>query len=167
MNPLQDLRDIHTPAAIEMWPPAYGWWLLAILIIVVTVLLTNWLIKARKATLAKRQALKYLQQIDGSRLNSVSQLNQLLKRVAMTYFPNQNVQKLHGARWTTFLENTLPNKKVKHVSESFAAMQQNLYQGHTSEDADFPKYYQSVETWIKYALPPNKKVLNKLEQNNA
>jgi len=167
MNPLQDLKDIRTPLAIEIWPPAYGWWLLAMLVVVGICLLTIWLVKARKVTLAKRQALKSLQQIDSSNLNCVSQLNQLLKRVAMTYFPNQKVQEMHGSQWTAFLASTLPNKKAKDVSESFESMQQTLYQAHSSENSEFPSYCKSVETWIKHALPPKKQIFTKLEQHNA
>jgi hypothetical protein len=167
MNPLQDLKDIRTPAAIESWPPAYGWWLVLILVVVGICLLTIWLVKKQKASIAKRQALKALQQIDSSDLEGVSQLNQLLKRVAMTYFPNQNVQQMHGANWTAFLVKTLPNKKVKDFSEPFELMQQTLYQPHTTEVAEFPSYCQSVETWIKHALPPNKHMFTQLEQNHA
>jgi hypothetical protein len=167
MNPLQNLKDIRTPASIESWPPAYGWWLILFLVLVGICLLTIWLIKARKLRLAKRQALKALRQIDGSNLDCVSQLNQLLKRVAMTYFPNQNVQEMHGAKWTAFLVKTLPTNNAKSFSEPFELMQHTLYQPHTSENAEFPSYSQSVETWINQALPPNKHIFSQLEQNNA
>ena len=167
MNPLQDLKDIRTPVAIESWPPAYGWWILAILVVAGICLITIWLVNVRKVTLAKRQALKSLQQIDNSDLNSLSQLNQLLKRVAMTYFPNQNVQEMHSEKWTEFLSKTLPKRKSKDFTETFSLMQQTLYQPQTSESADFIGYKKSVETWIKYALPPSKSRIQKLEQNNA
>jgi biopolymer transport protein ExbB/TolQ len=167
MNPLQNLKDIRTPASIEIWPPAYGWWLLACLLLIGICILTIWLVKLRKVRLAKRQALKALQQIDGSHLDSIPQLNQLLKRLAMTYFPNQNVQQMHGAQWTKFLVHTLPSKKAEDVSETFELMQQALYQPHTSENPEFSSYSKSVETWIKYALPPKQHVFPQLEQNNA
>ncbi|MFT5839258.1 MAG: hypothetical protein ACI9UT_001761 [Flavobacteriales bacterium] len=167
MNPLENLKDIRTPAAIESWPLAYGWWLLVILVLVGVYLLTLRLVKARKLRLAKRQALKALKQIDVSSLDSLSQLNQLLKRVAMTYFPNQNVQEMHGAKWTAFLVKTLPNKKALAFSQTFELMQHTLYQPHISESAEFPSCSQSVETWIKYALPPSKYIFTQLDQNHA
>jgi hypothetical protein len=167
MNPLQDLIDIRTPSAIESWPPAYGWWLLAGLVVLCMFLLAIWRVKTRKVSLAKRHALKALQQIDGSSLGSISQLNQLLKRVVITYFPDQNIQQMYGAKWTDFLVKTLPEKKAKGFCESFESMQRSLYQQDTSENSEFPSYCKSVETWIKYALPPRKHVLTQLEQNNA
>ena len=167
MNPLQNLKDIRTPTAIELWPPAYGWWILVALVVIGIFLLTIWLIKARKISRAKRQTLQALKQIDSSNLDSVSQLNQLLKRVAMTYFPDQNVQKMHGKKWTEFLVNTLPNKKTKELSESFESMQQTLYQPHTSENTEFPSYQKSVGAWIKHAVPPSKSIIQKLEQEHA
>ena len=98
MNPLQDLKDIRTPDLIANWPPAYGWWVLLLLFLVVICLLTIYIVKIRKVRLAKRQALAALQQINSASLHSISQLNQLLKRVAMTYFPDQNVQMMHGTQ---------------------------------------------------------------------
>lgn len=167
MNPLEGLKDIRTPAAIESWPPAYGWWLLVLLVVIGICLFTKWLIKAQKVGQAKRQALQTLQNIDDSEPDYVSQLNQLLKRVAMTYFPTQNVQAIHGSQWTDFLVKTLPSNKVKDFSGSFELMQQSLYQPHTSENTEFSDYRKSVETWIKHALPPSKHALTKLEQNDA
>jgi hypothetical protein len=167
MNPLQNLKDIRTPASIENWPPAYGWWLLACLLLVGICIITMWLIKLRKVRLAKRLALKALQQIDGTHLDSVPQLNQLLKRLAMTYFPNQNVQQMHGAQWTKFLVQTLPGKRTEKFSETFELMQQALYQPHTLENPEFSSYSKSVETWIKFALPPKQHIFTQLEQHDA
>lgn len=167
MNPLQNLKDIHTPTAIENWPPAYGWWLLAVFAIICIYLLITWLIKVRKVRLAKRQALKALQQIDDTNKDRVSQLNQLLKRVAISYFPQQNVQEIHGKKWTAFLIKTLNSNKAKRLAKSFELMQQTLYRPHTLDQTDFNDYQKSVETWIKDALPPRKKVIRQLEQNNA
>jgi len=167
MNPLQDLKDIHTPIAVESWPPAYGWWLLAVLIVLSICVLIIWQIKARKVTLAKRQALQVLQQIDGLNPDCVSQLNQILKRLAMTYFPKQNVQQMHSEKWTEFLVKTFSNKKTKDFSETMKSMQQALYQPQQLESAEFIGYQRSVETWIKHALPPSKSIIQQLEQKHA
>ena len=37
-NPLDQLKDIHTPDAIGLWPPAIGWYLIAAFLIAALVL---------------------------------------------------------------------------------------------------------------------------------
>ena len=32
-NPLVNLKDIHLPSPVSFWPPAPGWWILAVLLI--------------------------------------------------------------------------------------------------------------------------------------
>ena len=43
-NPaLEQLRDIHLPQAVHWWPPAPGWWLVAALVLALTVWLSRYL----------------------------------------------------------------------------------------------------------------------------
>lgn len=167
MNPLQNLKDIHTPNPIENWPPAYGWWLLSLLVIITLSLLVIWIIKARKKRLAKRQALRALAQVDTNSIQAVSYLNQTLKRVAIRYFPEQNIQQLFGQKWQDFLITTLPDKKARRLEDAFNGMQQALYQQQSADTVDVNKYQQACETWVKHALPPRASILSKLEQNHA
>ena len=53
-DPLADLQDIHLPAEIGLWPPAWGWWLLAIVIIVCVSALV-FFIKRKKSRNAYRE----------------------------------------------------------------------------------------------------------------
>ena len=167
MNPLQNLKDIQTPAAIENWPPAYGWWLLMIVIMVLLFVVTKLLIKAHKTRLAKRQALKALKHIDTSHDDCAAQLNQLLKRVAISYFPTHNLQQKHGVKWTEFLVHALPKSKASQFAKSFELMQQSLYQPKPTSQDDATQFESTVQGWIKHALPPTKKTTLKLEQYNA
>ena len=167
MNPLQNLKDIHAPTAIENWPPAYGWWLLTLLTIVTVGLLVMGISKARKKRLAKRQALTAISQIDPKHSQALSLLNQTLKRVAIKYFPELNIQKMFGQQWQEFLLTTLPNKKACQLEDCFNHMQQALYQQQNLKETDFNKYQQACETWIKHALPPSAGTISKQEQKHA
>lgn len=43
-NPaLEQLRDIHLPQAMHWWPPAPGWWIVAILVLALTIWLSRYL----------------------------------------------------------------------------------------------------------------------------
>ena len=32
-NPLINLKDIHLPPAVAIWPPAPGWWIVAVVLL--------------------------------------------------------------------------------------------------------------------------------------
>ena len=115
MNPVQpsalQLRDIHTPGVPEFWPPAPGWWLLAVAAIILLV----WLgIKLRHYLRFRRQRNQVLQMLDelAGRFDSaqapewLSELSILLRRVALTRFPRRQVASLHGRDWLHFLDQT-------------------------------------------------------------
>lgn len=107
-DPLQ-LRDIHLPLSPELWPPAPGWWLLAIAVFV----LLSWIIvrmfrvwrryRRQKEILA---ALDQLQQdySDENIPQFLAQVSILLRRVAMMKFPRQQVAALTGKGWLSFLD---------------------------------------------------------------
>jgi hypothetical protein len=57
MNPdlnalLEQLHDVHAPSPVSMWPPAYGWWLLALLCICLVAGLVWWF-KYRRRSVKK------------------------------------------------------------------------------------------------------------------
>lgn len=114
---LAQLADIHLPEPVSLWPPAPGWWILAVLLL----LLVLW--TSRKGFIASRhrkikaQALTELErcysnysldsQSDSNRLNLrfVNEANSVLKRVALVHFPNSAVAGLGGPEWVDFIRN--------------------------------------------------------------
>lgn len=104
---LGQLRDIHLPPAVSWWPPAPGWWVLVALLVAALGLAylcyqhrlrTRW----RRSALAE---LNRLHNVQGGEL--VRQLSTLLRRVAISRFPRDEVAALTGARWLAFLDRTL------------------------------------------------------------
>ncbi|MCK5915700.1 MAG: DUF4381 domain-containing protein, partial [Deltaproteobacteria bacterium] len=63
-NPLANLKDIHLPPDPGWWPPAYGWWLIAILLLTITYFgLNRW--RQRQARLRPiKLALKELKELN-------------------------------------------------------------------------------------------------------
>ena len=90
MPPVQELpiRDIHLPETIGWFPPAMGWWFIAILIPVSTYFLIALIQRLLQKTAIKdaKKLLKQLQANDSlTPLEKVCELSMLLRRVAISH----------------------------------------------------------------------------------
>ena len=108
---LQQLRDIHLPADPTWWPPAPGWWLLALILIGLLV----WAgFKVREA-IRRRRPLKlarsYYEQIyaaftrgeiDGPAY--LQQTNELLKRLYIHGVGDDDARSANDERWLSYLD---------------------------------------------------------------
>lgn len=115
-DPLAALKDIHLPEAAGWWPPAPGWWLLAALLLLLVVLAwRGW--RARRRRLALHdEALAELQQIRRRHAENAdatwlaAELSRLLRRVAISRYPDEEVAGLVGEAWLAFLDRRLPDR---------------------------------------------------------
>lgn len=114
MDNLPELRDIHLPTEeIPIFPLAYGWWMLPLLIIGMIVLfkLIIWI----RHTSARIYALKLLGAIQNRNdLNAVVKMSEILRRICVRKYPQ--AVSLFGDEWIDFL-----NSKSKHRLEKEAA----------------------------------------------
>ena len=60
-DPLAQLRDIHLPEPVSWWPPAPGWWLLAVLVLIALVAISVFFYKRYQHNSFRRQALQLLE----------------------------------------------------------------------------------------------------------
>lgn len=103
-----DLRDIHLPPEPGLWPPASGWWLLALLVVT----LLGWLaLRLRRYLLRRRLQQQVLAELaaltgNGDLAGAAADVSALLKRVALARFPRQEVASLTGEPWLAFLDRT-------------------------------------------------------------
>lgn len=110
-DPLQGLRDLHLPAPVSFWPPAPGWWLLA-LAIVVGLLAVIWLRRRRRRCAYRRIALRQLQQLQLALQTGeaatpiIAELSVLLRRTAISRYGRPQVAALQGKDWLAFLDRT-------------------------------------------------------------
>jgi len=106
---LADLRPYHLPDPVSWWPPAPGWWGLALLLSIAlgatvwAVLRRHW----RRAAL--RSALRELDALVAARATRdgaghARNLSRLLRRYALTRYPRQDVAGLAGDAWLQFLD---------------------------------------------------------------
>ncbi|MBC3766731.1 DUF4381 family protein [Neptunicella marina] len=156
MSPLKDLKDIHLPAQISDWPPAWGWWLSAILVIVLLVWIIRSIQIAYRKRLAKRQALAQLNQLDSNSEHYQSEINTLLKRLTLSYLPRAQSASLHQQQWLTLLTQLLPTAKQQHFKTGYQKVIDNLYRpdasGLSNQDAK-----SLARQWIDAAIPPSSK----------
>lgn len=112
MNPaLSQLRDIHLPAPVSWWPPAPGWWLLAAIALLAALGLyirhrlrrrNRW----RRLALSELARLRRIHAAQPSAA-PLGELSVLLRRVAVSRFPREEVAALSGDDWLAFLDRGL------------------------------------------------------------
>jgi hypothetical protein len=146
---LAQLRDIHLPAPIGWWPPAAGWYLLTLIIVVMLFAAIFFIRRHYINGRAKRHALRLLasyqqqyQQDHNSQL-CAARVSELLKRVALVYFPRSNVASLQGDEWILFLTNTSKGLRFETVR---TALLDIPYQPTASHDLS--SLLKFVRTWI-------------------
>lgn len=111
-DPLAQLRDIHAPGMIEVWPPAPGWWMLAALGVLLLIAGLTWLFRYWRANRYRREAMRELTQLfehwqkSEDDLAYLESLQTLLKRTALTSFTREDVAGLTGEAWVQFLDRT-------------------------------------------------------------
>ena len=150
-DPLAQLRDIHTPAMIETWPPAPGWWLLAALIVALMFYGLYWLIQRWRANRYRREAfselagLKHDWEKHRDDLVYLEALQRLLKRVALTRFNREDVASLTGEAWVQFLDRSTGSHDFS-IGDSEA-----LIDGAYREDIsiDILSLEKAARTWIE------------------
>lgn len=115
-DPLAQLPPLIEPAAIGYWPPAPGWWLLAItavsLLMYTLVALTRRYRRLRPYRDARAQVnTLYIDFIEaagnggGDIQYYLQQNNALLRRVTMLVQPDTPIQRLHGRAWLEALDD--------------------------------------------------------------
>jgi len=152
-NPLENLRDIHLPDTISAWPPAPGWWILALLLISLLIWL-GWkiwnkyqqkqLLRLSLANVIKLES-DYQQHQDPQLL--VRQYSSLLRRVALARFPRQQVASITGSRWLEFLDNSSDTKLFD--SEIGRLLLDGPYQKSSDNIDNIDTLTRAVHQWLK------------------
>ena len=105
-DPLAALAPLREPAAIGWWPLAPGWWLLLGCICLLLALLGFFLWRRWSARAYRRLAQAQLEAMDRSGEDYYSDVNRLLKAVALRSYGSRQVAQLSGSAWLNFLQST-------------------------------------------------------------
>ncbi len=122
------LRDIHLPEAIGWWPPAPGWWLLTVSMVLIVLLLhRGWRrLRARRYGIraqarARFQALRQEYARSGDQGQLVRGLSVLLRRACLSVYPRTEVAGLAGERWLKHLDRGLGDGRFQQGTGSVLA----------------------------------------------
>lgn len=124
-NPLlAQMNDIALPAEVSSWPPAPWVWSLA-LVLLVALALGLWLIIKARAARRQRikprdEALALLSTLEPGSTSFALDLSALLKRVALSYAPRNQVASLTGAAWVGYLNSHIPGNMPATVQGNTA-----------------------------------------------
>jgi len=129
MNPdlLEQLRDIHSAPEVLWWPPAPGWWVLALLALTVLVWLGRRLLAAYRAHRRCKQMLAWIDHLNATVDPHkdphcyLSTLNRVFKVVALQAFPGQQCALMAGHEWTDFLHQNLKTRQSGEVLSVLAS----------------------------------------------
>ena len=118
MNPqgtdlLSQLRDIHGAPQLPWWPPAPGWWIIAIIVLALAGYGLYRGIRAWKRRLHRRRTLRWVDEIEQAidPLNApqefVAAFNRIFKVIALRAFPEQPCASMQGEEWVGFLQREM------------------------------------------------------------
>lgn len=115
-DPLQQLRDVHLPPDPSWWPPAFGWWLLAGLLLVLLAWAITRLVQAYRRRAPTRAATAALAELykrhQTGQINAgqyLHQGNELLKRLLVRAYQKPTYARLSGNAWLTALDDLAGN----------------------------------------------------------
>ena len=105
MNPLEQLKDLHTPPAPGWWPLAPGWWLLATLVLIL-LLGALWCLWHRHRQRAYRRiALAEIRQLAAGDTLQLNQLLDVSRRVIVTINHQSPLAVLPGPELAIWLDD--------------------------------------------------------------
>ena len=151
VNPLANLKDIHLPPAISFWPPAPGWWILAVFFVLLTVFCVWWLRRRYEGSRHKVEVLRILKNLQlqheesPAALTTLRTLSQLLRRTALSFSKQEDVASLQGEDWLKFLDKSGNTTKfTKGVGKIFG---ENLFQ--YKPEFEIETLFPLVSKWVK------------------
>lgn len=154
-DPLVHLKDIHLPPPISWWPLAPGWYVLIALLVLIAVFIFYRINTSYRHARAKKQALrllidyqKHYQKENNAALAS-ARISELLRRVALAYYPREKVASLHGEEWVCFLNETGKGIDFNLVKEMLLDAPFK-----TDQSMDLKPLFNSAQLWIKQRRVP-------------
>ncbi len=143
------LKDIHTSQAIGWWPPAPGWWLVAVLVPVVIFLLFQLYKRLTRKTAiktAKKLLTELKQDLSIDNNKKLCTLSTLIRRTAISVAPRENVAGLTGQAWLAFLDASVAGSPFSEGIGRYLA--DAPYRPSLPEELDISQLISLCESWL-------------------
>ena len=153
-DPLAQLREIHLPAPVSFWPPAIGWWILAIFVLFCLIALAYFIhrqvIKKQYRRLARKELNRiYLEyQSQKNTIENTKKINRLLKQVSVVCYGKNSVARLTDSAWLAFLDER-GNTQAFSQGVGKVLISAPYSQELSFSDRDANELQQCVAQWIR------------------
>jgi len=142
------IKDIHLPELIGHWPPAIGWWLLLVALIMLVVL-SWWAVKQITQKTPIKQAKQLLGDIERDHdddLHTLQQLSCWLRRVSISVSPRHDSAGLTGDAWLHYLDKDLDDSPFtqgvgRHIIDA-------PFRQTTPDNVDMAALISLCKTWL-------------------
>lgn len=144
---LSRLHDLEVPEPVSWWPPAPGWWLVALVVVSLIVGVALKIRQQQQRNLYRKAGLEQLMQIKSSDPNAAQAVSALLKRVALAAYPQDNarIAPLFGENWVNFLNACCARQVISGGAAALLAT--DLYR--PAGASELAPLKDQAELWIK------------------
>jgi hypothetical protein len=117
-DPLAQLQDIHLPPEIGLWPPAWGWWALTVLVIAIIWSLIFFIKRKKSRNAYRGLAIAELNTIHKKysveeNSDYLQNLSIILRRTALSGFGSHFNASLKGRDWLQWLDEQCPEANAQ------------------------------------------------------
>lgn len=140
------LKDMALPQVPDWFPLAWGWWASLAGIVVVFAIFLFYIRWKKKRLAPKKTALHLIPK------EKPAAALELVRQVALCYYPREQIAQLTGKDWYTFLDSQVA---IPVFEQNYELWQSVLYRKQTVENVD--ELVQHCYQWVEQALPPKRR----------
>ncbi|MDD3266262.1 MAG: DUF4381 domain-containing protein [Burkholderiales bacterium] len=150
-NPLADLKDIHLPTDVSIFPLAPIWYvLISVIIIVIIFLVIRHFVKTAKLKRFNKINVQITELENNIKITDaevIIEISTLLKRVAMLKFNKKKPEFLYGNKWIEFLNHT---GKTTDFSAIHMEGLRNIYKNNIFNNKK--QFFTTTRSWVRKVI---------------